>query len=61
MESIYECCYIKNKMSEYSGIIFFEIWGHNKEFQGLLQVRVYTSCRTWVEVLQQEKMETPEI
>ena len=48
MESIYECCYIKNKMSEYSGIIFFEIWGHNKEFQGLLQVRVYTSCRTCI-------------
>lgn len=60
MESIYECFYIKNKMSEYSVIIFFEIWSHNKEFQGLLQVRVYTSCRTWLEVVQQEKMVTPE-
>ena len=50
----------KNKMSEYSVIIFFEIWSHNKEFQGLLQVRVYTSCRTRLEVVQQEKMVTPE-
>ena len=54
MELIHKCFYpkeyhvsrnmnIKNKITEY-----FKTWGHNKEFLGLLQVRVYTSCRTWV-------------
>ena len=72
MESIHECFYLKNKCCkkyEYkrqNDWIFshcsFETWGHViwLEFQGLLQVRVYTNCRTWVEVLQQEKMESPE-
>ena len=54
MKLIHKCFYpkeyhvsrnmnIKNKITEY-----FKTWGHNKEFLGLLQVRVYTSCRTWV-------------
>ena len=54
MEVIHKCFYpkeyhvsrnmnIKNKITEY-----FKTWGHSKEFLGLLQVRVYTSCRTWV-------------